>query len=379
METLSLSNEIVQYLEDHSESLRIKKLLFCLCKKYWQNNLSILNKFSLEELISELIHSKSSVEQLNISLYKLVKTLNRPKIYAEVAQVIIEQLSQLYEQHSRESSPLYISNLKVEITTIDPDFVINNIVYSLTHHRESSRIKKIMFSICKNRWENNVEVVDNYAVKDLVINLCQIYPSKENLQRALKNLVKNLNKQNLYCEIANIIFKQIETLYDNFPEKFSPNKKSNTQIIHVNTSSNVSQNYIDIQPIRQQEFKTSIINFNSEFITTELKQVEEIQSQETRKSYDPFEFRLDIMQYTNPLRAKILLFSVLYHSWDRSGQDWSMLRSYSLDDLLDHLIQSGQSLADIENKLYTAAKSQSDPDSNLQTANIIIETIKSLF
>ena len=41
----------------------------------------------------------------------------------------------------------------------------------------------------------------------------------------------------------------------------------------------------------------------------------------------------EIMQYTNPLRAKIMLFYMIYQI-DPYEQHWSIVRTCSLDDLL---------------------------------------------
>lgn len=67
--------EAAHYLEEHDEGQRIRKLLFCLCKKYWENDPNVLNSQNLESLLLELIQLKPNIEQLTFSLYKLVKTL----------------------------------------------------------------------------------------------------------------------------------------------------------------------------------------------------------------------------------------------------------------------------------------------------------------
>ncbi|MGH2412430.1 MAG: hypothetical protein ACRDEA_01775, partial [Microcystaceae cyanobacterium] len=57
-------NEIAQHLESHEEALRLKKLLFCVCKKYWENDSNILNNFATKDLIQEIVQSQISLEQL---------------------------------------------------------------------------------------------------------------------------------------------------------------------------------------------------------------------------------------------------------------------------------------------------------------------------
>ena len=132
-----------------------------------------------------------------------------------------------------------------------------------------------------------------------------------------------------------------------------------------------------MEPSSRGAFETSVIDVASEQMITELQQVQPPPPPSPPKpTYDIFEIRMEIMQYTNPLRAKILLFSLLFHPWDRSGQDWSTLRSYTLDDLLEQILQSGRSISEIEGKLYNMAIALHDPDSHLQTASTVVESVK---
>ncbi|MFM7791975.1 MAG: hypothetical protein ACKO90_28995, partial [Microcystis panniformis] len=55
----------------------------------------------------------TSKEQLTFSVYKLVKTLNRPEVYAVVATVIIEQISKLYSDIAVYDTQLSLYNLLI--------------------------------------------------------------------------------------------------------------------------------------------------------------------------------------------------------------------------------------------------------------------------
>ncbi|MEM8778524.1 MAG: hypothetical protein AAGF26_06560, partial [Cyanobacteria bacterium P01_G01_bin.49] len=204
----------------------------------------------------------------------------------------------------------------------------------------------------------------------------EIYPTKQALAKAFLKSVENINKKNLYLAISKIILQQINELYDNLSIKDNNKPQANlstdsTQIISINAN----QNDHNKQVTSVSAFETAVIDINLNAMVTESKQIEEA-APSPEKTYDIFELRLEIMQYTNPLRAKILLFSLLFHTWDRSGQDWSVLRSYTLDDLLEQTIQSGQSITDIEAKLHRAAKSLNQPHDHLQAVSTIVETIK---
>ena len=370
--------QAVQNLENHPESIRVKKLIFCICRENWENDLNILDALSLETLVKELITKQETVEQLTLSLYKLVKTLNRPKVYAGVAKAIIQQIVPIYRDMNKETEVVDVEPNPQNTQVSDTTFLLEQAVRNLSNHPETARIHKLMYAITKNAWENDLNRIHHYGLKNLIRESLEIYPNYNNLQKAFIQLVSNINKKSLYLAISKIILSQIRGLYDTLEQKenTAPQKGDdsyNTQIIPVNSR----DNYGEIQPASGLTFETSMIDISSEQVLTELKQVQPPPPPAPpQKTYDIFEVRLEIMQYTNPLRAKILLFSLIFHPWDRSGQDWSTLRSYTLDDLIEQVIQSGRPISDIETKLYQMAKSLNDPDSDLQAASTLVEAIK---
>ncbi len=241
--SMQLLPDIAQRLEHHEEALRIRKLIFCLCKKYWENDPNVLNTFSFEDLLTELISTRQTVEQLTFSLYKLVKTLNRPKVYAGVAKAILDQVTPLYEQ-VHEVSPVVEAepidgrtpitpNLDKSTQVIEPHFLIEQVTQHLTTHREQARIKKLVYCLCRHRWENDLVVIDQYGFKNLLTDVCQIYPTRNELKIALQKIVNNLNKHSLYLAIANIILQQLDVLYSKLPEEFTKDKESSTQIYNT--------------------------------------------------------------------------------------------------------------------------------------------------
>ncbi len=69
-----------------------------------------------------------------------------------------------------------------------------------------------------------------------------------------------------------------------------------------------------------------------------------------------FDLKQEIMQFTNPLKAKIILFYTTYQI-DPYEQHWSVVRTCSLDDLLIKFFQPyGQNLITIEKQLSQKAK-----------------------
>ncbi|NCS12028.1 MAG: hypothetical protein GPJ08_13130 [Microcystis aeruginosa G13-09] len=398
--SIDVFNDVVRYLDSHEEKLRIKKLIFCICKKYWENEPNILNSVAMEDLVKELVQLKTNKEQLTFSVYKLVKTLNRPKVYLGVATVIIEQISQLYSN----MAAAYDNQLLLVEPEVNPSFTtvnndVNNeednllrqVVSGIENHRETARIQKLMFAACKNPWENDQAVINNYGLKNIVLELQRNNPNLLSLRQTLKQIAENINKKALYLALADIILAQLEPLYDtdNDDEEEDNESKSqilNTQIVDLKNDSDSAAKTRAFSASRSEpvDFSSSIINLNERQLVMELPFAEPASSNNNPSNfpqipaYDPFEIRLEIFHYANPLRAKILIFSLLFHPWDRSGQDWSTLRSYTLEDLLKQLIQSGKSLQDIEVQLYNIAQTQMDTDANVQTASILVQTLQKI-
>ncbi len=398
--SIDVFNDVVRYLDSHEEKLRIKKLIFCICKKYWENEPNILNSVAMEDLVKELVQLKTNKEQLTFSVYKLVKTLNRPKVYLGVATVIIEQISQLYSNiaaaYDNQLLPVE-PEVNPSFTTVNNDVnneednLLRQVVSGIENHRETARIQKLMFAACKNRWENDQAVINNYGLKNIVLELQRNNPNFLSLRQTLKQVAEKINKKALYLALADIILTQLEPLYDtdNDDEEEDNESKSqilNTQIVHLKNDSDSAAKTTSFSPSRSEpvDFASSIINLNEPQVGMELPLAEPASSNNNPSNspqitaYDPFEIRLEIFQYANPLRAKILIFSLLFHPWDRSGQDWSTLRSYTLEDLLKQLIQSGKSIQDIEVQLYNIAQTQMDTDANVQTASILVQTLQKI-
>ncbi len=68
-----------------------------------------------------------------------------------------------------------------------------------------------------------------------------------------------------------------------------------------------------------------------------------------------FDLRGDIIQYANPLRAKILLYSCLYGPFGYTAQDWSSLNRRTLDDLLQETFEYCPTYSDLDSKLTIIA------------------------
>jgi peptidyl-tRNA hydrolase len=262
---------------------------------------------------------------------------------------------------------------------------IDRAVVYLENHRESSRIKKLLFATCKNRWENDPAAIDSYGLKNIILELQQNYPTITALKRALEKIVSNINKKALYVAVADTIVLNCEPLYDGEADyedygDGAADGSLKTQIVPL-------RERFDLPPresfpnANDGDFSTSIVDFEESRPITELHLSDStpLPSTVPHKEYDPFELRLEIFQFTNPLRVKILLYSILFTSWEQGGQDWVTLRHYTLEEMLEQLIQSGRSIKEIEAQLHDAARTQLDREANVQTAGTLVQALQRIF
>ncbi|MFM7351731.1 MAG: hypothetical protein ACKO1G_01370, partial [Microcystis aeruginosa] len=234
-------------------------------------------------------------------------------------------------------------------------------------------------------------VINNYGLRNIILELRQNNPNFLSLRQTINQIAENINKKALYLALADIILTQLEPLYDtdsDYEEEESNSQIFNDQMVHLNDDCDSSAKTASFSSSRTRskpvEFPSSIIPLNEPQVVMGLHFSESASLKNNPSNspqiaaYDPFAIRLEILHYANPLRAKILIFSLLFYPWDQNSQDWLTLRSYTLEDLLQQLIESGKSLKDIEIQLYHIAQTQMDRDANVQTAGILVQVLQKI-
>lgn len=387
-----LLTKTAQTLEQHSDAIRIKKLIFSLSKKYWENDLTFINRFSLAELLQDLIESTPTKADLINAINTLVRSLNRAQVYVPLAQLVIQEIAIFYPQNSNSSAPNPLSqgNLEQGTDNFNPEKIIEQITSTLFHHAEENRIKKLLFSVYCDRWENNPNLNSQHEFQRLILDIYQTYTASQDLQIALIRRVKKINKPQLYRAIASIILNAFEPLY----RKTTLNPSN----LKLTSASQTIQPSFETQVMPLPPFpehhkpttipspshqSTTIINLAEEKPISNPLQQKPVErklltptAKSLSKTYDRFELRRMIMQYSNPLRAKILLFSVIISPWNVDHPDWTRLRSRTLDNLVEQLITSGMGLSEINIKLQAAASIFPETNDALQSVSTIIDAIK---
>ncbi|MFM9266264.1 hypothetical protein [Tychonema sp. BBK16] len=223
--------------------------------------------------------------------------------------------------------------------------ILDEVICELEQDVNISRIKRIIFFACKEFWENDVGQLANTDLGILIEELCAKYSKLEDIEAVLNSIVSKVNKKSEYALVADLIICQLSRLYDF--EDFT------------NLETNISRFGGQNAPAFQDEFSSNIPS----------------SEESERNPGNLFDVRQKILQQTNPLRAKILIFSTLYHDFTFSDRDWLLLKTQELDTLLRQLFNICPSLGELESQLYRTANNLENTDENDSSASVIIKAM----
>ncbi len=222
--------------------------------------------------------------------------------------------------------------------------LIDTIVKELEKDVDLMRIKKVIYWACDNVWEDNETKLERVNMKKLIEKLYNQIENIDSLNARLCEIVSKVNKKTEYSLLAQKIINSIGKLY--------PQEEETTVMEYI--------------PNR------SLTVLDDQIVLTNKLVVEESYPRDPGELFD---VREKIMQGTNPLKAKILIFSAVQHQFDFGNKDWLLLRTKNLDSLLRQIFNLCLSITDLESSLYATANNFEDPDEYTQVANIVIKAL----
>lgn len=214
--------ETARALEQSKHALRIKKLLFYVCRSHWENHPDRLDEVNLSNLIQELTQLAPDLERLRHCLEVAVATLSKPTEYLIVATNITREMVRLYSPHSQPSAPdnpatrLIVPEPSIAPGTTPPDDhrpLYHQIAAELERADNSTRIHKLLFYVCKNRWEGNPVQLSHIPLHELIAELHQLAPTSDRLHQLVNGFVQTLSKQAEYSLVANTLTEKLQPLY----------------------------------------------------------------------------------------------------------------------------------------------------------------------
>ncbi|AFY37981.1 hypothetical protein Lepto7376_1647 [[Leptolyngbya] sp. PCC 7376] len=427
--------KIIREFEQHKDALRLKKLLIYTLDNHWESNSRRLQQLNLAPILDEVPQQFPSLVYLQEALQVSVNTLSRPDAYSQFADFIVKAIAPLYEKPTSQDDSEGATRIvaaappkSAKDTGSTSSRVIIAVAREMESHPEGIRIKKLLFALCHERWENDFQILGQASYLQLIRQVKDLHPVPTELADALQSLVSSLNRQSLYAILANFILETISPLYHGpvdaptgltkptfppikmaRPETGEPDQKYQGFMFLGSKDSEPSPPPADI------DISMADLDLPGNIPSASLSDITDPRLQVTASLYEQpngiseeesgatasalnlpagtdvpaqpehfadglniFELKLEIMKYANPLRAKILLFSAAHHTFDLSGQDWSLLRTCDFDDLLRTTIQASPSVVALEIRLAAIAQSLFEPKEHLQATSALIQAIKLL-
>lgn len=216
-----------------------------------------------------------------------------------------------------------------------------------------TRMKKLLYFVLYGKWEVNEHKLTELELKDILTEIIGLNYSLEQLEGLLKDICSKINKQVEYLAISDEIIKKIAPLY------------LNSAPILSTVSDSLNRDNSTENGLATYQQSTILTKYDVE----EKKQVKQ----------DLLEVRLKLVQRTNPLRVKILIFSAMHHLFTFSEADWLALKKYRLDELLEKILQKCPRKKDLENLLYQTAKKFENKNENIQVASAIVKYLGPLY
>lgn len=230
--------------------------------------------------------------------------------------------------------------------------ILDEVTQELEKNPNVLRIKRLILYICQETWENDTSRLGSMNLKDLIQELWIKSIKLEDIEYALNRLVSKVNKKVEYTQIAQEIIEQMAKLYVE-PEE-------STEFVGGTTFTGDNRTVL---------YGTQL---------TQLTQDDPLRPSVSKPSRDPgdlFDVKQKILQTTNPLRAKIVLLSVLESDFSFSDRDWSLLKNHDLDSLLRRLYVLFHDFSDWEESLENVVDKLISIEGINQTAGAILEAI----
>jgi hypothetical protein len=227
------------------------------------------------------------------------------------------------------------------------------VVQQFVEHPEIRRIYKLLYWAQLHHWENDEAVLNRYPLHALLEGIASQVSSATELEQLLAKSASQLTKPTQYQAIAKIIADVSAPLYCESGEEAAPT---------VTVAKSAEPSTVELPC--------------TSFAGVEQISLPSIVTSGRSLTLDRFDLRHDLMREVPPLKAKILLFSVLRHPFTFSRADWWELKALTLDEWMMELLHCFSSFGELEAILNQQAAALISLDQREQVAIAIAKTAR---
>lgn len=373
----ALLGSAIQSLTSHDQAVRVKKLIFATYQQAWENDPSVLDQFDLHTLLRSLRERYPNLQDLEQQLQRVVLGLNRQGVYGEVATLILRELQPWYvrtlkpthEELQNESTALTVRSLEERC---------DQVARRLGQQVEVVRLRKLLYCLVYNTWENDSAVLGQVSLATLIQQVVQTVPQSRDLRYHLGRIIKRLNRQQEYTRLANNLIQVLQPLYS------TATAGSQLSVPAGGDSQDSIPEHTLVKPMApiagsgEREI-TTLQSASPPLAHQHIAAPAAGTDRPTRDRRVLFDLRIDIVQYANPLRAKILLHSCLHGPFSYTFQDWAHLKRTTLEDLLRGIFEYCPSYGDLESKLTIMAHCLGQSEEVVPVADAITRAIRAYY
>ena len=293
----NLLRQVVNYLDKHQETVRIKKLLYCLCTGRWEKDTDYLNSINFQYLIEQIVGENNSLDLFRVLLQNLIKTVNKPKQYIEIAKVIYLAIGQLYPEFRKEHIARPQSPPPAPIPDPEPT---------------SSAFDRVVPSALQRAYAPEPTQLTSQGIPSALVRAYAPLPT--------------------------------QSFSPSAPERLSPVaiKQPKPAPSNADVDESAYETYYD------PDLSASGGHFNNAEVSAE--------DRPEVPEYDPFVLRQSVMSYANPLRAKMILLVMLQPDLNFGTQSLATMREYQLDDLLLDVLKAYTTVPQLEESMTYAVE-----------------------
>lgn len=348
-------DEVVQNLSQDPNLLRIKKLLIYASQQTWERDPIKIQQADLYPLVQDLRVQYPTRQILAAHLTALVNTLSKVTEYTLVANAALSHLE-----------PLYPANESLAIAARPQDY--QQVAAQFQQDANNSRIKKLLFAACTQTWENDPQVLSQHSLVDLVQRLHRLTATPQTLDAILTSIVRTLNRQTEYTRVAQTIIHAFAPLYGDKVAQANLADPASSSIDETRIHSSVALPASAARSIpvgsainspAAAPVESAAAKLAANLSVAPVAAHQSISSPQPRLTLDNpalwGDLRLALMKFSNPLRAKLLLYAVLYEPLPPGPQAWMHLKGYDLDTMLKQLWQQYSSFDALSGELAKAA------------------------
>lgn len=231
--------------------------------------------------------------------------------------------------------------------------LLEEVIDSLEQDSNVLRIKRLILFTCHDSWSNDVNEVKALQIRQLVRDLMIMFPDLNTLKHKLNSQVKQLSKQSDYLLAADNIIDSLGFLYTLRDE----GKLPHSFLTGDNPQSSTPSNDV----YERTESDTIPHKHNLKYLT------------------NLFDLRADISRNISPLHAKILLFSSLNYRFSPQERDWSALYTYDIDDLIQLIFQTYETVEALEARLTEVSLTLDQPEDAKRASAVILQAIRPFY